>query len=87
MDIAVTSSGPQVELSRYRASTACAASGPTMGQVTSEADARLAGLGPVRLRELDDFLDRLPWNGGSQLEREGRDRPRGRWLLGQMAPR
>jgi hypothetical protein len=34
-----------------------------MSQVTSEADARLAGLDPMRLRELDDFLDRLTENG------------------------
>lgn len=34
-----------------------------MSQVTSEADARLAGLDPIRLRELDDFLDRLTEDG------------------------
>jgi len=34
-----------------------------MSQVTSDADARLAGLDPVRLRDLEDFLDRLTEDG------------------------
>jgi CubicO group peptidase (beta-lactamase class C family) len=34
-----------------------------MSQLTSGADAQLAGLDPARLRELDDFLDRLTDDG------------------------
>jgi CubicO group peptidase (beta-lactamase class C family) len=34
-----------------------------MSQLTTEADARLAGLDPARLRELGDFLDRLTEDG------------------------